>query len=222
MRGFHGSHVRDYMVATSPAFAVGEYWDSLAYSNGIPNHNQVAASGCLAWPCAGSTLGAEATASTLSSRNCWPSVACCGLAAPVLLAGRSFWKSCMGEGLRPSTFCMTGSTFAAAGRAQAAHHRLDQCGRRHRHGLRRHNKGHPARRLRGVLTPGSVHIAALPCSHSGAGIAKAFGVITCTPGACSMFDGQCVSHSWRVAACKACSDSRQVLWLLLSTLYSGS
>ena len=49
MRGFHGSHVRDYMTATSPAFAVGEYWDSLAYSNGIPDHNQVAALGGLTW-----------------------------------------------------------------------------------------------------------------------------------------------------------------------------
>ena len=26
VRGFHGSHVRDYMLATSPTFAVGEFW----------------------------------------------------------------------------------------------------------------------------------------------------------------------------------------------------
>lgn len=28
MRGFHGSHVRDYMLASSPTFVVGEFWVS--------------------------------------------------------------------------------------------------------------------------------------------------------------------------------------------------
>ncbi|EIE21645.1 glycoside hydrolase [Coccomyxa subellipsoidea C-169] len=40
VRGFHGSHVRDYMLASSPTFVVGEFWDSLAYNGGIPEHNQ--------------------------------------------------------------------------------------------------------------------------------------------------------------------------------------
>ena len=43
MRGFHGSHVGDYMAATAPTFAVGEFWDSLSYSNGLPDYNQVSA-----------------------------------------------------------------------------------------------------------------------------------------------------------------------------------
>ena len=41
VRGFHGSHVRDYVRATQPSFVVGEFWDSLAYSGGLPDHNQV-------------------------------------------------------------------------------------------------------------------------------------------------------------------------------------
>lgn len=41
MRGFHGSHVRDYVRATEPTFVVGEFWDSLAYNGGLPDHNQV-------------------------------------------------------------------------------------------------------------------------------------------------------------------------------------
>lgn len=41
VRGFHGSHVRDYVRATEPSFVVGEYWDSLSYNGGLPDHNQV-------------------------------------------------------------------------------------------------------------------------------------------------------------------------------------
>lgn len=26
VRGFHGSHVRDYMLSSSPTFVVGEFW----------------------------------------------------------------------------------------------------------------------------------------------------------------------------------------------------
>ncbi|KAK9908484.1 hypothetical protein WJX75_008568 [Coccomyxa subellipsoidea] len=40
VRGFHGSHVRDYMLSSSPTFVVGEFWDSLSYNGGIPEHNQ--------------------------------------------------------------------------------------------------------------------------------------------------------------------------------------
>ncbi|PRW59861.1 alpha amylase domain [Chlorella sorokiniana] len=41
VKGFHGSHVKDYMEASSPQFAVGEYWDTLAYEwDGTPTHNQ--------------------------------------------------------------------------------------------------------------------------------------------------------------------------------------
>ncbi|CAL5229985.1 g13418 [Coccomyxa viridis] len=40
VRGFHGSHVRDYVRATEPSFVVGEFWDSLAYNGGLPDHNQ--------------------------------------------------------------------------------------------------------------------------------------------------------------------------------------
>lgn len=28
------------MLATNPSFAVGEYWDSLCYNGGVPDHNQ--------------------------------------------------------------------------------------------------------------------------------------------------------------------------------------
>ena len=41
VKGFHGSHVRDYLEASAPEFVVGEYWDSLAYQfDGTPAHNQ--------------------------------------------------------------------------------------------------------------------------------------------------------------------------------------
>ncbi|KAK9811614.1 hypothetical protein WJX72_006987 [[Myrmecia] bisecta] len=40
VKGFHGSHVKDYVEATQPLFTVGEFWDSLEYSGGISNHNQ--------------------------------------------------------------------------------------------------------------------------------------------------------------------------------------
>ncbi|XP_054824755.1 alpha-amylase 3, chloroplastic-like [Prosopis cineraria] len=39
-RGFWGGYVKDYMEASEPCFAVGEYWDSLSYSYGEMDHNQ--------------------------------------------------------------------------------------------------------------------------------------------------------------------------------------
>lgn len=33
-RGFSGTYVKEYIEASAPAFAIGEYWDSLAYENG--------------------------------------------------------------------------------------------------------------------------------------------------------------------------------------------
>ncbi|CAN1196917.1 Alpha-amylase 3, chloroplastic [Linum perenne] len=40
VRGFWGGYVKDYMDATNPDFAVGEYWDSLSYTYGEMDHNQ--------------------------------------------------------------------------------------------------------------------------------------------------------------------------------------
>lgn len=41
VKGFHGSHVKDYMEASIPQFAVGEYWDTMSYEwDGSPSHNQ--------------------------------------------------------------------------------------------------------------------------------------------------------------------------------------
>lgn len=41
VKGFHGSHVKDYMEASVPSFAVGEYWDTMVYEwDGSPAHNQ--------------------------------------------------------------------------------------------------------------------------------------------------------------------------------------
>lgn len=41
VKGFHGSHIKDYMEASSPQFAVGEYWDTMVYGwDGSPAHNQ--------------------------------------------------------------------------------------------------------------------------------------------------------------------------------------
>ena len=50
VRGFHGSHVRDYVRATEPSFVVGEFWDSLSYKGGVPDHNQVRAPVCASHP----------------------------------------------------------------------------------------------------------------------------------------------------------------------------
>lgn len=41
VKGFHGSHVKDYMEASQPTFAVGEFWDTMNYEwDGSPCHNQ--------------------------------------------------------------------------------------------------------------------------------------------------------------------------------------
>jgi len=40
VRGFWGGYVKDYLAATEPYFALGEYWDSLSYTYGEMDHNQ--------------------------------------------------------------------------------------------------------------------------------------------------------------------------------------
>ncbi|KAL9272254.1 Alpha-amylase 3, chloroplastic-like protein [Drosera capensis] len=40
VRGFWGGYVKDYMDASEPYFAVGEYWDSLSYTYGEMDYNQ--------------------------------------------------------------------------------------------------------------------------------------------------------------------------------------
>ncbi|KAG1367590.1 alpha-amylase 3, chloroplastic [Cocos nucifera] len=40
VRGFWGGYVKDYLEASEPYFAVGEYWDSLSYTYGGMDHNQ--------------------------------------------------------------------------------------------------------------------------------------------------------------------------------------
>lgn len=39
-RGFSGTYVKEYIEASNPAFAIGEYWDSLAYEHGDLCYNQ--------------------------------------------------------------------------------------------------------------------------------------------------------------------------------------
>lgn len=40
VRGFWGGYVKEYIEATKPAFAIGEYWDSLSYEGGQVSYNQ--------------------------------------------------------------------------------------------------------------------------------------------------------------------------------------
>ncbi|XP_057981697.1 uncharacterized protein LOC131166996 [Malania oleifera] len=40
VRGFSGSFVKEYIEASNPAFAIGEYWDSLVYEGGNLSYNQ--------------------------------------------------------------------------------------------------------------------------------------------------------------------------------------
>lgn len=40
VRGFSGGYVKEYIEDTNPAFAIGEYWDSLAYEGGNLCYNQ--------------------------------------------------------------------------------------------------------------------------------------------------------------------------------------
>ncbi|ESW29377.1 hypothetical protein PHAVU_002G065700 [Phaseolus vulgaris] len=40
VRGFWGGYVKDYIEASEPYFAVGEYWDSLSYRNDETDYNQ--------------------------------------------------------------------------------------------------------------------------------------------------------------------------------------
>lgn len=39
-RGFWGGHVKEYIEASTPAFCIGEYWDSLSYEGGTVAYNQ--------------------------------------------------------------------------------------------------------------------------------------------------------------------------------------
>lgn len=43
VRGFWGGWVKEYIESSKPSFAIGEYWDSLAYENGQVCYNQGAA-----------------------------------------------------------------------------------------------------------------------------------------------------------------------------------
>lgn len=40
VRGYGGQFVREYVLATEPYFAVGEYWDSLDYDGNVPKLKQ--------------------------------------------------------------------------------------------------------------------------------------------------------------------------------------
>ncbi|TKY65101.1 Alpha-amylase 3 [Spatholobus suberectus] len=40
VRGFSGTYVKEYIEASNPVFAIGEYWDSLAYEHGSLCYNQ--------------------------------------------------------------------------------------------------------------------------------------------------------------------------------------
>ncbi|KAJ0704293.1 putative alpha-amylase [Helianthus annuus] len=40
VRGFSGEYVKEYIESSNPAFAIGEYWDSLAYEGGDLCYNQ--------------------------------------------------------------------------------------------------------------------------------------------------------------------------------------
>ncbi|KAL2349294.1 hypothetical protein Fmac_003294 [Flemingia macrophylla] len=40
VRGFWGGYVKEYIDASEPYFAVGEFWDSLSYASGETDHNQ--------------------------------------------------------------------------------------------------------------------------------------------------------------------------------------
>lgn len=39
-RGFSGTYVKEYIEASNPTFAIGEYWDSLGYEHGNLCYNQ--------------------------------------------------------------------------------------------------------------------------------------------------------------------------------------
>lgn len=39
-RGFSGGYVKEYIEYSNPAFAIGEYWDSLTYEGGNLCYNQ--------------------------------------------------------------------------------------------------------------------------------------------------------------------------------------
>ena len=39
-QGYAGDFVREYVDATVPALAVGEYWDTCGYTDGVLDYNQ--------------------------------------------------------------------------------------------------------------------------------------------------------------------------------------
>ena len=40
VKGYDGTHVRDYVEATAPYFVIGEFWDTLSYEGALPKPNQ--------------------------------------------------------------------------------------------------------------------------------------------------------------------------------------
>jgi alpha-amylase len=40
VQGYDGKHVREYVDATVPEMAFGEYWDTCSYTDGVLNYNQ--------------------------------------------------------------------------------------------------------------------------------------------------------------------------------------
>ncbi len=46
VKGYGGQHVREYIEATSPSLAVGEFWDDCAYTDSKIEFDQVPTARC--------------------------------------------------------------------------------------------------------------------------------------------------------------------------------
>lgn len=40
VKGYPGEFLKEYVDATVPQMAIGEYWDTCEYTNGVLNYNQ--------------------------------------------------------------------------------------------------------------------------------------------------------------------------------------
>ena len=163
VRGFTGEAVREYLEAASSQFTVGEYWDSLNYNGGVPDHNQVHRDlplppvVCSSWqPVMG--LGFKLTVQEQDQS----SVCFHNLTVAILLLPASCVRS-----THYVAATLDASSWFCTGRTQAADGELDQGGGRPGDGLRRDHEGHPPCCVRGSAPLFSIcFLAAQPAVYT--------------------------------------------------------
>jgi hypothetical protein len=77
VKGYGGRHVREYVEATSPDLAVGEFWDDCAYTDSEMHHDQVGGAAlfegsmrCVCWLIAACQVGGVCCSESVAHSAC--------------------------------------------------------------------------------------------------------------------------------------------------------